>query len=219
MKDSGVEWIGEIPEHWRFIKFSYLIIKSDLGGNYESSTENDGVPLIKMGNLGRGKVNLNKVEYLNESEQYDKNHILEFGDFLFNTRNSVDLVGKVSLWRRELDFSLYNSNILRIKFKEGVENEFMCYLFNSQSLLDVLKLISKGTTSVSGIYFKDLSEIKIPIPKLEEQLQIVEHLDSKTKEIDDLVSLEQRKIDLLKEYRQSLISEVVTGKIKVTTDE
>jgi type I restriction enzyme S subunit len=95
----------------------------------------------------------------------------------------------------------------------------MCYLFNSQSLLDVLKLISKGTTSVSGIYFKDLSEIKIPIPKLEEQLQIVEHLDSKTKEIDDLVSLEQRKIDLLKEYRQSLISEVVTGKIKVTTDE
>jgi type I restriction enzyme S subunit len=62
MKDSGVEWIGEIPEHWRFIKFSYLIIKSDLGGNYESSTENDGVPLIKMGNLGRGKVNLNKVE-------------------------------------------------------------------------------------------------------------------------------------------------------------
>jgi succinate dehydrogenase / fumarate reductase iron-sulfur subunit len=56
----------------------------------------------------------------------------------------------------------------------------------------------------------------IPIPKLEEQLQIVEHLDSKTKEIDDLVSLEQKKIDLLKEYRQSLISEVVTGKIDIT---
>ena len=70
--------------------------------------------------------------------------------------------------------------------------------------------------SLSGIYFKDLSEIKICIPSLEEQHQIVEHLDFKTKEIDDLVQLEQKKIDLLKEYRQSLISEVVTGKIKVT---
>ena len=219
MKDSGLEWIGEIPVNWRFIKFSYLISKSDLGGNYESSTEGDGVPLMKMGNLGRGKIVLNKIEYLNSEYVYDVNHKLEYGDFLFNTRNSVDLVGKVSLWRNELDFSLYNSNILRISFKNGVDNEFMCYLFNSQSILDVLKLISKGTTSVSGIYYKDLSEVKICIPSIEEQLKIVEHLDSKTKEIDDLVQLEQKKIDLLKEYRQSLISEVVTGKIKVTTDE
>jgi type I restriction enzyme S subunit len=215
MKDSGVEWIGEIPEHWRFIKFSYLISKSDLGGNYDSSSEGDGLPLMKMGNLGRGKINLKKIEYLNNDE-YDISHKLEHGDFLFNTRNSIDLVGKVSLWRNELEFSLYNSNILRISFKNGVDNEFMCYLFNSQSILDVLKLISKGTTSVSGIYYKDLSEIKICIPSIEEQLQIVEYLDSKTKEIDDLVQLEQKKIDLLKQYRQSLISEVVTGKIKVT---
>jgi type I restriction enzyme S subunit len=66
------------------------------------------------------------------------------------------------------------------------------------------------------IYSKNIKEIKTPIPPLKEQLQIVEHLDIKTKEIDDLVHLEQKKIDLLKEYRQSLISEVVTGKVKVT---
>jgi type I restriction enzyme S subunit len=218
MKDSGVEWIGEIPEKWKFIKLSYIISKSDLGGNYESSTENDGVPLMKMGNLGRGKITLNKIEYLGQDENFDITHKLEYGDFLFNTRNSVELVGKVSLWRNELEYSLYNSNILRITFKEEVDNEFMCYLFNSQSVLDVLKLISKGTTSVSGIYYKDLSEIKIPFPSKIEQQEIVGYLDTKTKEIDDLVYLEQKKIDTLKEYRQSLISEVVTGKIKVTTD-
>jgi type I restriction enzyme S subunit len=65
----------------------------------------------------------------------------------------------------------------------------------------------------------DLENIEIIIPTLEEQVCIVENIISKTKEIDDLVQLEQKKIDLLKEYRQSLISEVVTGKIKVTTDE
>ena len=61
-----------------------------------------------------------------------------------------------------------------------------------------------------------LGQVPVLIPTLKEQLQIIEHLDSKTKEIDDLVQLEKKKIDLLKEYRQSLISEVVTGKIKVT---
>jgi type I restriction enzyme S subunit len=59
-------------------------------------------------------------------------------------------------------------------------------------------------------------EMEFPYPSINEQNEIVEFLDSKTKEIDDLVQLEQKKIDLLKEYRQSLISEVITGKIKVT---
>lgn len=211
-KPSGVEWIGEIPEHWKFIKFSYLISKSDLGGNYESSTEGDGVPLMKMGNLGRGQIVLNKIEYLNSFDVYDTNHKLEYGDFLFNTRNSIDLVGKVSLWRNELDFSLYNSNILRISFKKGVDNEFMCYLFNSQSILDVLKLISKGTTSVSGIYYKDLSEIKICIPSIEEQLQIVEFLDSKTELIDKIIKCLENRKELLKEKRLVLIEKVLLDK-------
>ena len=63
---------------------------------------------------------------------------------------------------------------------------------------------------------EDLGNFSIPLPITSELNQIVVYLDSKTKEIDDLVQLEQKKIDLLKKYRQSLISEVVTGKIKVT---
>ena len=66
---------------------------------------------------------------------------------------------------------------------------------------------------------ENLKIVPMISPPIDEQNEIVEFLDSKTKEIDDLVQLEQKKIDLLKEYRQSLISEVVTGKIKVTTDE
>jgi type I restriction enzyme S subunit len=65
----------------------------------------------------------------------------------------------------------------------------------------------------------EFNNFRLPYPSLEEQNQIVSHLELRSKEIDDLVQLEQKKIDLLKEYRQSLISEVVTGKIKVTTNE
>ena len=73
-----------------------------------------------------------------------------------------------------------------------------------------------GQPNINKEMIKQFPTVKID---LIEQNEIVEFLDSKTQEIDDLVQLEQKKIDLLKEYRQSLISEVVTGKIKVTTDE
>jgi type I restriction enzyme S subunit len=129
---------------------------------------------MKMGNLGRGTIKLEKVEYINPMEEYEEKHILKKNDFLFNTRNSADLVGKVSLWKNELPFSLYNSNILKIEFKKGFINEYINYLFNSNALLNLLKLTSKGTTNVSAIYYKDLSLIKIWIPEnVEEQKDIV----------------------------------------------
>ena len=80
-------------------------------------------------------------------------------------------------------------------------------------------MISKGTTNVSGIYYKDLSKIVVCVPGYKEQQQIVEYLDKQTEEIDTLIQLEQKKIDTLKEYRQSLISEVVTGKIRVCEED
>jgi type I restriction enzyme S subunit len=190
-----------------------IIQSSELGGNYNGSTENDGIPMMKMGNIDRGKITLDKVEFV--EEPFEDSHLLNEGDFLFNTRNSIDLVGKVCIWRNELEKSIYNSNILRIIFKKDIDVEFMNYLFNSKSILDVLRLISKGTTSVSGIYYKDLSKIKIPIPSISEQQQIVSYLDEQTQLIDKTISIEEKRIELLKEYRQSLISEVVTGKRKV----
>ena len=213
MKDSGVEWIGEIPSGWKFLKLWLIIKSSELGGNYNGSSENEGIPMMKMGNIERGKINLNKIEYVDEP--YKESHILKFGDFLFNTRNSIDLVGKVCVWRNELEKSIYNSNILRIDFKDSVNVDFMNYQFNSKSILDVLRLISKGTTSVSGIYYKDLSKIEVVLPPLSEQQQIVDYLDKQTGLIDKTISIEEKRIQLLKEYSQSLISEVVTGKRKV----
>ena len=85
------------------------------------------------------------------------------------------------------------------------------YLINPNLYVGIGK-----TNSQKNIYLDEVKEMDISIPPHSEQLQIVEFLDSKTNEIDDMVQLEQKKIDLLKEYRQSLISEVVTGKIKVS---
>jgi type I restriction enzyme S subunit len=217
MKDSGVEWLGDIPEHWKSIKFGLTHASATLGGNYLAGEAEEGVPVIKMGNLNRGSISLKKIEHLPKDENFSKEHILKHGDFLFNTRNSLELVGKVSIWRSELKEAVYNSNILRINFNKKFvgSTEFMNYLFNSSLGLSQLRLIAKGTTNVAAIYYKELSSLIFAIPSLEEQESITSYLDKKTISIDNLISNSTQAIALLKEKRTALISSVVTGKIDV----
>lgn len=211
-KDSGVEWLGVVPEGWFTIKFGITNSSAVLGGNYSAGVEEEGLPLIKMGNLGRGLINLQKLEYLPTNEVYEENHLLSDGDFLFNTRNSMDLVGKVSIWRGELEKSLYNSNILKISFHEKYvgSTAFINYLFNSDLGLNLLRVITKGTTSVAAIYYKDLKSLVFAMPPIKEQQQIANFLDHETTKIDTLIEKQQQLIKLLKEKRQAVISHAVT---------
>ncbi|MCO6355426.1 hypothetical protein GBO14_11940 [Pseudoalteromonas shioyasakiensis] len=217
MKDSGVEWLGEVPEHWNILKFGITNKSAELGGNYNSGEGEEGLPLIKMGNLGRGDISLKKIEYLPIEESFDKAHLLKCGDFLFNTRNSLDLVGKVSIWKNELPRALYNSNVLRISFEPTLvsSSQYMSYLFNSDLGLSQLRLIAKGTTSVAAIYYKELKSISFPLPTLKEQEEIVEYVEKNIEKLDDLIKQSQKAIQLIKERKTALISAAVTGKIDV----
>jgi len=217
MKPSGIEWLGDVPAHWDAPYLGALIETADLGGNYESSESGDGIPLIKMGNLDRGFIKTSKVEYLPAETDFSKSFILNRGDFLFNTRNSLDLVGKVAIWRNELPHAIYNSNILRISFKKQKvgSTEFMNHFFNSDLGLSQLRLVAKGTTSVAAIYYKDLTTIRVVLPPIAVQHSIVEYLQDVCAKFDTLTTEAQRAIDLLQERRTALISAAVTGQIDV----
>lgn len=217
VKDSGVEWLGKVPETWNVMKFGITIKSAILGGNYTSSEAGDGVPLIKMGNLGRGKISLKKIEYLSKDEKIEKCFILRNGDFLFNTRNSMELVGKVSIWRDELNNAVYNSNILKIAFDDKFvsSSQYMSFLFNSDLGLSQLRLIAKGTTSVAAIYYKELKSLIFALPPLDEQIHIVNKLKEDIRKLDDLIQASEKAIALIKERKTALISAAVTGKIDV----
>ena len=205
--------LGLIPEDWEVKKFKDILEEGKLGGNYENSEANDGVPVMKMGNLGRGVININKVQYLPENDKYSEDDILNKGDLLFNTRNTLELVGKVSIWRNELPFSLYNSNLMRIKFKEKYigSNDFMNLAFNSHYLLSQLKGIATGTTSVAAIYGKDLNKIKFLLPLIPEQTAIANCLSTWDKAI-----AAQTKLIEQKELRnKSLAQQLLTGKVRL----
>jgi type I restriction enzyme, S subunit len=213
MKDSGVEWIGEIPEGWEVIRIKQ--ITTDHRQGYYSSREydNTGYRLVRITDINDNNTITTKTSPYYELEESEIERFkLKSGDFLFPRTGGV---GRFGVFQSE-DISIYGSFLIRFRFSNRIHHSFIRYYFNTPAYLNqILQEIHGGVNQ--NIHVENIKDCKIgfPIDK-GEQIQIVTYLDQKTKEIDDLISSEQKRIELLKEYRQSLISEVVTGKIKVT---
>lgn len=188
MKDSGVEWIGEIPESWCVKKLKYFV-KICNGSDFKDFTlDEGGYPVY-----GSGGVFSRSSKFI-----YDKISVL------LGRKGSVDKpkLVKEPFWCSD---TTYYTQIY-----DDVDPYYLFYLVQ-QIRFDLYTYGSTIPSMTKSVY----DEMLFPYPKIKEQQQIVEFLNNHTKEIDDLVKVEQKKIDLLKEYRQSLISEVITGKIKV----
>ena len=93
--------VGVIPEDWTVSSLANLLVTKQLGGNYRNSEQESDYPLIKMGNIGRGTIYLDKLHYIGQKQHADEKDKLQFNDGLFNTRHTLELVGKVGIWREE----------------------------------------------------------------------------------------------------------------------
>ncbi len=186
---------------WEVKKLGELLINFKLGGNYTNSDTITNNPLIKMGNLSRGDISLKKIQYINNSEVIDEKDLVKYGDLFFNTRNTLELVGKVSIWRNELDKAYYNSNLMRIKFEN---NFYMNYWFNSIVGLQKLRQLATGTTSVAAIYTKDLLKIKVSLPSIQEQTKIANFLSK----IDTKINAVNQQIEQSKTYKKGLLQKM-----------
>lgn len=208
MKDSE---LGEIPEDWGFYRLNQLITSTQLGGNYSNSETESNFPLIKMGNLGRGKIKLDKLEYASEAVS-DRDR-LKFDDVLFNTRNTLELVGKVAIWKDELPEAYFNSNIMRFVFDTNLvsSNSYMTAAMNTKGFVTELAGIATGTTSVAAIYTRDLLQLKLLIPSKQEQTAIAKILTDMDEEIQ---ALEQR-LAKTRHIKQGMMQELLTGRTRL----
>jgi type I restriction enzyme S subunit len=217
MKDSGMEWIGEIPEVWTISKLKYNGVffsgYSFDSGDFLSEGE---IRVIKISNIQNNGISWDDLSFV-PTEFYDKyyNFIVKKGDLIFVlTRPIVSTGIKICFYDEDFKVLLNQRNSVFRPNSNNLNKIFTYYLVRTRYFFEEFKQQLKETNQ-PNISTEQISNIKIFLPPINEQNQIVEYLNSKTKEIDYLVRLEQKKIDLLKEYRQSLISEVVTGKIKI----
>ncbi|GAA3627863.1 restriction endonuclease subunit S [Flavivirga jejuensis] len=213
--------VGLIPTDWNIFRLSGILASAKLGGNYENSVSDYGLPLIKMGNILRGKVSIESLQYIPVGSEHHENDFLKEGDLLFNTRNTLELVGKVAIWRSELPKALYNSNLLRLEFDKNHvhSNYFMNYVMNSDYAISQLRRFATGTTSVAAIYSRDLNKLNVTLPSLPEQNKITKILSAWDKAITDNQLLLSEYITNRKGLEQQLLSGQIRFKDHVISND
>ncbi|MPL77659.1 Type-1 restriction enzyme EcoKI specificity protein [bioreactor metagenome] len=215
MKDSGVEWIGEIPEGWDVIKLGFVADVQT--GPFGSQLHNEdyveeGTPIITVEHFGDNIINHSNLPLVSDEDVIRlKKYILIDGDLVFSRVGSVDRCVLVS---PEEQGWLFSGRCLRVRLGNNVNKKFINYCFNKKAFREYMNLIAVGSTMPS-INTSILSNVKIPMPSFEEQTSIVFHLDAKCSAIDATIQKRELAIEKLTAYKQSLIYECVTGKKEV----
>jgi hypothetical protein len=212
-KNSGVEWLGQIPSHWEVIRLGSLGIFSKGNGISRNELVADGIPAILYGDIYT-KYNYQAIEiknFISTETSLKAVKISENDILLTGSGETKDDIGKCVVFKGKEAFA--GGDI--IIFKQDKNNStFLAYSLNSSYSIMQKTIMAKGEIIVH-IYSSMLKELLLPLPPKDEQEKIVEYIENKISKIDKLINLEQECIKSLKEYKASLIDSVVTGKVKV----
>jgi len=221
MKDSGVEWLGEIPEHWKALQLKRI---SSIKGGYAYSTtdfQDEGIQIIKIGNVYQSKFHTDRQPtFISENvAKKTKEFLIKEGDLI------ISLTG--TLGKRDYGYAVtvdkkgeYRLNQRVAKMAPNVKlvkTSYLSYIMKSEQYLTQIYALPSGTKQ-ANLSNDDVLSATCALPSLEEQEKIVQYIDIKTSQTDRLISKAAKAIDLLKEKRTALISAVVTGKIDIRED-
>ena len=191
----------EFTDAWKQRKFGDVLVSIQTGTNKLGSDRNSGQPLLKMGNLQSGYFDLSKLEFLENKAEPE--NIVKQGDFFFNTRNTLELVGKGATWFGESNKYAFNSNIARFTLKD-INTGFFNYLYNTNYVKKQIRARAMGTTSVAAIYPRSLKSVDIVIPNMEEQIK----LSNLFMNLDSTITLQQRKLNSLQKLKKGLLQKM-----------
>ena len=215
MKDSGVEWLGEIPSHWLVSRLKFICSLLKDGTHVPPSRQDTGIPLLSVRNIVNGEfINLpdDSLISLEDHKILTKTFEVIENDVLLAIVGAT--LGKVALVRKMSPFFIQRSlAVFRPKHEVSLY-KFLYYFFRSTNFQSRL-WSSVGFSAQPGIYLGALANIHCPLPSLEEQQEIISFLEAEEKAMLETISKIRKQIDLLGEYRTALISEAVTGKIDV----
>ena len=214
-KDSGVEWIGEIPASWKMERLKFLAeVKTGPFGTQLKATEYvaEGTPCINVKNIGYGSIKSDDLDFVPPSVVKRLNeHILRPGDIVFARKGSID---KHAITTESESGWLQGSDCIRVRLQADLDHNFFNYYLANSGLKYYLASLSNGATmaSLNGAMIEDLL---ILLPTAVEQREIASFLDTKCAAIDADIAKRRALIERLSAYKRSLIYEVVTGKREV----
>ena len=205
MKDSGVEWMGKIPEHWSILRFKNI---ADIKSNLVNPKDYMDYFQLSPENIEKGSGKLLTCLTVREIGVESNNHLFHKGQIIYSKVRP--LLNKVAIAPFD---GLCSADMYPVETK--INKKFLVYSMLSDSFLNQVKLVTENRVKMPKINQEELSKIKVCCPDDSEQKEIADYLDTKCAQIDLLISLKESKIEKLQQYKRSLIYEYVTGKKEV----
>lgn len=216
MKDSGVDWIGEIPEGWEVSKLKYIgVIQTGvtLGKDYPKEATSK-YPYLCVANVQDGYIDLKKIKFINLPPKEAQRYFLQKGDILMTEGGDPDKLGRGSVWNNEIAHCLHQNHIFAVRMdQKKVLISFFRFVLQAQYCKEYFLLSAKQTTNLASTNKTTLSNLYVAMPSLGAQEKIVEQLDKVAALYKTKIKIIEKKILTLREYKTKIISDCVTGKL------
>lgn len=215
MKDSGVDWIGEIPEGWEVSKLKYMgVIQTGvtLGKDYPKEATSE-YPYLCVANVQDGYIDLKKIKFINLPPKEAQRYFLQKGDILMTEGGDPDKLGRGSVWNNEIEHCLHQNHIFAVRLNtKKVLIEFFKFILQSRYCKEYFLLSAKQTTNLASTNKTTLSNLCIAIPSIMEQYKIVYQLSRVNDVLQRQIKIIEYEINTIHEYKTRIIFDVVTGK-------
>lgn len=216
-KDSGIEWIGEIPEHWDMIRLGYCAwIRARLGWKGLKADEyvDNGYPFLSAFNIQNNKLDWSELNFINKQRYDESPEIkLQIGDILL-VKDGAGIGKCARVDSLPLGESTANGSLAFITPNERIYYKYLYYYIISDSFKKTTFNLINGM-GVPHLTQGEMKKVLVPTPTIKEQKDIAHYLDEEVRKVDDVVKCHEQQISFLQERKQIIINEVVTGKIKV----
>ncbi|MFT3758849.1 restriction endonuclease subunit S [Thauera sp.] len=216
MKDSGVAWLGEVPEHWGVTRLKFVAnVQTGIAkGKDVAGKETITVPYLRVANVQDGFLALNDVATLDiEPDQLNRYRLLP-GDVLMNEGGDFDKLGRGAIWHGEITDCIHQNHVFAVR-PYAVHSEWLNQITSADYAQFYFMGRSKQSTNLASISSSNIMELPVLFPPDEEQTLILRFLHAEMEKLDSLRKEALCAVDLLRERRSALITAAVTGQIDV----
>lgn len=218
MKRSGIEWLGDVPEHWKMVPLkglSNIQTGITLGKQYFGQ-ELIEFPYLRVANVQAGYVNLSKVKTIAVPYRESERSFLQVGDVLMTEGGDPDKLGRGCVWDGQVEPCLHQNHIFAVRPKiNRLRPRYLAALLASQYSKNYFLRTAKQTTNLASTNKTNIGQFPVLLPEVEEQDSILEKLETDLAKMEQVLSRIHQEISFFREFRTRLIADIVTGKLDV----
>lgn len=205
---------NKLPDGWKWVKLGEIIDFIQYGTSDKADGDEKGIPVLRMGNIKDGKIDFSNLKYFNRNYKELNKYLLNDGDLLFNRTNSAELVGKSAVYKKSHPKSIFASYLIRVKVNSALYTpEFLNYFINSVYGRKYIKSVVSQQVGQANVNGTKLKNMDVPLIPLNLQHQILDEIEKRFSEADNLEKAIDESLAKAESLRQSILKQALEGKL------